>query len=309
MNWIEIIIEISSKYTDTVSELAQLVNPDSVYIEDYSQLEKDVMEIAHTDLIDNQLKNKAKNIAKIHIYLQNSKNIDSSIDFLNKKLNENHISNTITKKSISNTNEWETKWQEFYHPLKIGKNVIICPKWEKFDNKSDEIKVILNPGISFGTGKHETTQMCIEFLETLITPNCTVLDVGCGSGILSITSILLGAKSSLGVDIDPLAVKIAKENAQLNNIDESSFKFLCGNLTEKIHGKFDVICANIVSDIIIERSANITKFMHSENKYICSGIIAEREVEVINKLKQNNLIPQKIKRNKDWVSIYFKLKK
>ena len=135
MNWIEIIIEIQSKYTDTVSELAQLVNPDSVYIEDYSQLEKDVMEIAHTDLIDNQLKNKAKNIAKIHIYLQNSKNIDSSIDFLNKKLNENHISNTITKKSISNTNEWETKWQEFYHPLKIGKNVIICPKWEKFDNK------------------------------------------------------------------------------------------------------------------------------------------------------------------------------
>ena len=145
MNWIEIIIEISSQYTDTVSELAQLVNPDSVYIEDYSQLEKDVMEIAHTDLIDNQLKNKAKNIAKIHIYLQNSKNIDSSIDFLNKKLNENHISNTITKKSISNTNEWETKWQEFYHPLKIGKNVIICPKWEKFDTNSDEIKVILNP--------------------------------------------------------------------------------------------------------------------------------------------------------------------
>lgn len=309
MNWIEIIIEISSKYTDTVSELAQLVNPNSIYIEDYSQLEKDVMEIAHTDLIDNQLKNKAKNIAKIHIYLQNSKNIDSSIDFLNKKLNENHISNTITKKSISNTNEWETKWQEFYHPLKIGKNVIICPKWEKFDTNSDEIKVILNPGISFGTGKHETTQMCIEFLETLITPNCTVLDVGCGSGILSITSILLGAKSSLGVDIDPLAVKIAKENAQLNNIKEDSFEFLCGNLTEEIHGKFDVICANIVSDIIIELSANITKFMHSETKFICSGIIAEREVEVINKLKQNNLIPQKIKRDKDWVSIYFKLKK
>ena len=309
MNWIEIIIEISSKYTDTVSELAQLVNPDSIYIEDYSHLEKDIMEIAHTDLIDSQLKNKARNIAKVHIYLQNSKNIDSSIDFLNKKLNENHISNTITKKSISNTNEWETKWQEFYHPLKIGKNVIICPKWEKIDTDSDEIKVILNPGISFGTGKHETTQMCIEFLETLITPNCTVLDVGCGSGILSITSILLGAKSSLGVDIDPLAVKIAKENAQLNNINERSFKFLCGNLTKKIHGKFDVICANIVSDIIIELSANITKFMHSETKFICSGIIAEREIEVINKLNQNNLIPQKIKRNKDWVSICFKLKK
>ncbi len=309
MNWIEIIIEISSKYTDTVSELAQLVNPDSIYIEDYSHLEKDIMEIAHTDLIDSQLKNKARNIAKVHIYLQNSNNIDSSIDFLNKKLNENHISSTITKKSISNTNEWETKWQEFYHPLKIGKNVIICPKWEKIDTNSDEIKVILNPGISFGTGKHETTQMCIEFLETLITPNCTVLDIGCGSGILSITSILLGAKSSLGVDIDPLAVKIAKENAQLNNIDEGSFKFLCGNLTEKIHGKFDVICANIVSDIIIELSANITKFMHSETKFICSGIIAEREIEVINKLNQNNLIPQKIKRNKDWVSICFKLKK
>lgn len=309
MNWIEIIIEISSKYTDTVSELAQLVNPDSIYIEDYSHLEKDIMEIAHTDLIDSQLKNKARNIAKVHIYLQNSKNIDSSIDFLNKKLNENHISNTITKKSISNTNEWETKWQEFYHPLKIGKNVIICPKWEKIDTDSDEIKVILNPGISFGTGKHETTQMCIEFLETLITSNCTVLDVGCGSGILSITSILLGAKSSLGVDIDPLAVKIAKENAQLNNINERSFKFLCGNLTKNIHGKFDVICANIVSDIIIKLSANITKFMHSETKFICSGIIAEREIEVINKLNQNNLIPQKIKRNKDWVSICFKLKK
>lgn len=309
MNWIEIIIEISAKYTETVSNIAQLLTPDGVYIEDYSQLEKDVMEIAHTDLIDSQLKSKVRDIAKIHIYLKHSEKISNAIDFLNTKLNENKISSKITKNFISNTNEWETKWQEFYNPLKIGKNIVICPKWEKIETNKNEIKVILNPGISFGTGKHETTQMCIEFLEKLVTPQCSVLDVGCGSGILSITSIMLGAKSATGIDIDPLAVKIAKENAQLNNIKEESFNFLCGNLTEQIHGQFDIICANIVSDIIIELSKDIAKFMHTESKFICSGIISEREEQVIEQLKKNNLIPQKIKKKKDWVSIYFKLQK
>ncbi len=309
MNCIEIIIEAASKYTETVSSIAQLVTSDGLYIEDYSQLEKDIMEVAHTDLIDKDLKSKARDISKIHIYLQDSNNIDSIIDFLNTKLKENNISATITKNVVSNADEWKTKWQEFYHPLKVGKNIIICPKWKNIDTNKNEIKVILNPGISFGTGQHETTQMCIEFLEILVAPKCTVLDVGCGSGILSITSILLGAKSAIGIDIDPLAVKIAKENAQLNDIKESSFNFLCGNLTEQIHGKFDIICANIVSDTIIELSKDITNFMHKESKFICSGIISEREEQVIQKLKENNLVPQKIKRNKDWVSIYFQIKK
>ena len=309
MNWIEIIIEVASKYIDTVTSIAQLITSEGMYIEDYSQLEKDIMEVAHTDLIDKELKSKARDISKIHVYLQDSDNIDSIIDFLNTKLKENNISATITKSTISNANEWQTKWQEFYNPLKIGKNVLICPKWKNIDINENEIKVILNPGISFGTGQHETTQMCIEFLEKLITPKCTVLDVGCGSGILSITSILLGAKSVIGIDIDPLAVKIAKENAQLNDIKENSFKFLCGNLTEQIHGKFDVICANIVSDTIIELSKDITNFMNKESKFVCSGIISEREDQVIQKLQENNLVPKKIKRNKGWVSICFKTKK
>lgn len=309
MNWIEIIIEVASKYTETVSYIAQLVTSEGLYIEDYSQLEKDIMEVAHTDLIDNELKNKARDISKIHVYVKDHDNIDSIIDFLNTKLKKNNISAIITKNVISNANEWKTKWQEFYNPLKIGKNVLICPKWKNIDTNENQIKVILNPGISFGTGQHETTQMCIEFLETLITPKCTVLDVGCGSGILSITSILLGAKSAIGIDIDPLAVKIAKENAQLNDIKENSFEFLCGNLTEQIHGKFDLICSNIVSDTIIELSKNITNFMHKDSKFVCSGIISEREDQVIRKLQENNLVPKKIKRNKDWISIYFKTKK
>lgn len=309
MNWIEIIIEVESKYTETVSAIAQLVTSEGIYIEDYSQLEKDIMEVAHTDLIDSELKNKSRDISKIHIYVKDSSNIDEIVNILNTNLKENNISYKITKNVIDNTNEWQTKWQEFYNPLKIGKNIIICPKWKNIDTNKNEIKVILNPGISFGTGKHETTQMCIEFLETLVTPKCTVLDVGCGSGILSITSILLGAKSAIGIDIDPLAVKIAKENAQLNNIKENSFNFVCGNLTEQVHGKFDIICANIVSDTIIELSKDITNFMHSESKFVCSGIISEREDQVIQKLSENNLVPQKIKRNKDWVSIYFKITK
>lgn len=309
MNCTEIIIEIDSKYTETVSAIAQLVTSEGLYIEDYSQLEEDIMEVAHTDLIDSELKNKSRDISKVHVYIKDSNNIDRTIDVLNAKLKENNISSIITTNVVSNTNEWKTKWQEFYNPLKIGKNIIICPKWKNIDTNKNEIKVILNPGISFGTGQHETTQMCIEFLETLITPKCTVLDVGCGSGILSITSILLGAKSAIGIDIDPLAVKIAKENAQLNNIRESEFKFLCGNLTEQIHGKFDVICANIVADTIIELSKNIANFMHEESKFICSGIISERKEQVINELKKHNLIPQNIKKNKDWVSIYFKIKK
>ncbi|MDE5600129.1 MAG: 50S ribosomal protein L11 methyltransferase, partial [Oscillospiraceae bacterium] len=216
------------------------------------------------------------------------------------------ISYKITKIKTEPT-DWENKWKEFYHPIRVGRNIIICPKWKNYNLNENEIKVVLDPGMAFGTGMHETTKMCIELLEDLVTHDCKILDIGCGSGILSITSLMLGSKSTIGVDIDPLAVKVSNENAKLNNLNNNAYEFIYGNLTEKISGKFDIICANIVADVIIKMLNNIKYFMHKNSFLICSGIIKSKKGDVIDKLESKNLIVKTIKEKNDWIALCCKI--
>ena len=144
---------------------------------------------------------------------------------------------------------------------------MVCPCWETCELGKDDIRVTLDPGMAFGTGTHETTRLCMQFLEDAITPQTTMLDIGTGSGILAATALLLGAKSAVGVDIDELAVKIAQENADLNGVGEQ-IELHCGDLTEQITGTYDVICANIVADVLIRLSQTVTQFMHKASVLI-----------------------------------------
>ncbi|MEG2814177.1 MAG: 50S ribosomal protein L11 methyltransferase [Oscillospiraceae bacterium] len=201
-----------------------------------------------------------------------------------------------------NEEDWSTAWKKYYHITRVGKSIVIVPCWEKYELQEGEVLVTLDPGMAFGTGTHETTRLCMELLEKYIAPNKTMLDIGTGSGILAITSLLLGAKSATGVDIDELSVKIGGENAQLNNVYEN-LNLICGDLTEKVSGKFDIICANIVADVIIRLCKDIKNYMKPDTIFLVSGIIVERADEVIVELEKTGLkIISRLEEN-GWVAI------
>ena len=202
--------------------------------------------------------------------------------------------------------DWETSWKKYYHPVRVGKHIVICPCWEKDEVTLGEgdVQVLLDPGMAFGSGTHETTRLCMEFLEETLTPGDTLLDVGCGSGILAITGMLLGASSAVGVDIDELAVKIAGENAALNGVQVD---VRCGDLTEKITGTYDVVCANIVADVLLRLAESIVPFLHERSRLVVSGIIADRKDEVFGALQRAGLRLVAEKEEKDWVSAIWML--
>ena len=171
--------------------------------------------------------------------------------------------------------------------MPIGEKLLIRPLWEEAYDADGRIVLNIEPGLAFGTGSHPTTKLCLETLEKYIDHNSTVLDIGCGSGILSIASLLLGAKSAFGVDIDKLAVKTAIENAKENGFEFPKFDAVNGNLSDKVSGKYSVVVANIVADIIMEFNKEVADFMDDGGIYITGGIIDIRKEEVIESFKEN----------------------
>ena len=180
--------------------------------------------------------------------------------------------------------DWINNWKKYFKPIPVGKKLLIRPTWEEAENPEDRKILHLEPGLAFGTGTHETTRLCMELLEEYVKPGATLLDVGCGSGILSVAGLLLGADSAVGVDIDELAVKTALQNAELNGVKDR-FTGICGNLTEKVSGTFDVVAANIVADIVISLTGDVGRFMKPGAVYLMSGIIDTREQDVLKALE------------------------
>ena len=308
MDFTEIIIEIDTKDVETASAIANMVVPYGIYIEDYSNLETEAKEIAHIDLIDEDLLAKDRNLALIHVYISPENNPLEAISFLRERFDSAKIKHKISTQSCK-MEDYINNWKKYFKPLPVGDKLLICPSWEKCNVNSPNNRTILqlDPGLAFGTGTHETTRLCLELLEKYINSNVNVLDVGCGSGILSVAAILLGAKCATGVDIDELAVKTALENAEVNNVN-SKFNAVCGNLTEKIYGKFDIIVANIVADVIIELNKSIKNYMNENSIYLMSGIIELYKDKVLQSLEAEfNILD--LKNENGWVAIAAELKK
>ncbi len=282
MNWNEITVNVSAEALETASAIANMTVPYGIYIEDYSDLEQSAWDIAHIDLIDEELIAKDRSIAKIHIYIPEEENITEAISFLEERLSHEKIEFKVECLSVSDK-DWNENWKKFFVPTEIGQRLAIVPSWETYDNVSGRKILSIDPGAAFGTGTHATTSLCLELLENYIFEGCKMLDVGCGSGILAVASALLGAKEALGVDIDSVAVKVAKENANINSVSDI-VKFEVGDLTKTVSGKYNVICANIVADAIIMLSKDIRGFFASDAVYIVSGIIDIRADEVRNAL-------------------------
>ncbi len=305
MNWIELILEINIKDIEIASNIAHIVSHYGIYVEDYSHLKEEVEQIAKIDMIDEDLLSKDPNIAFIHIYINPEENPNEVMEFIDERFKSEKINYKIDK-SICKEEDWINNWKKYFKPTPIGKKLLIRPIWDENYNAQDRIVLNIEPGVAFGTGTHETTRLCLEKLEKYISKDDEVLDVGCGSGILSIASLLLGAKKAVGVDIDEMAVKIAAYNAEINSV-EDRFEAIAGNLTDKITGKFDVIIANIVADVIIKLADNVRDYMKPNSIFIMSGIIDTRLNDVKNKLcNQFDIIDESSE--KGWYSLIAKQK-
>ncbi len=198
--------------------------------------------------------------------------------------------------------DWENNWKQYYKPIRVGEHLVVVPCWESWEEKPGDILLKLDPGMAFGTGAHATTRLCMELLEQSVRPGCTMLDVGCGSGILAVCGVLLGAKSAVGVDIDQLAAKIAGENAALNGVSDRT-RFVQGDLTDQISGQYDVICANIVADVIIRLCPLIPQFLRPDGTFLASGIIDERSVEVEKAIRASGLAIVDRREEGGWVAL------
>ena len=280
-DWTEVKISVNADDVDKAGDIASMVVPYGIYIEDYRELEKEAWEIAHIDLIDEELLEKDRTKAIVHVYISPEENPAEAVAFLRERYSAEGIENEIDLNQCKNE-DWENNWKQYFHPIPVGEKLLIRPTWEDEFEAGDRKVLNIEPGLAFGTGSHETTRLCLETLEKHINEGTTVLDIGCGSGILSIASLLLGAEKAVGVDIDALAVKTAIENGEVNGFKEPEYTILQGNLTDKVNGKFDVVVANIVADVIIMFCKDVASFMKDDALFITSGIIDTREQDVID---------------------------
>lgn len=304
--WTEIKITVSTKDIETAGIIANMVVPYGIYIEDYSALEAETMEIAHIDLIEESLLQKDRTKGIIHIYVNPHENPLESTSFLKERLDSEGIKYEIEVGDCL-TEDWQNNWKQYYHAMPIGKKLLVRPLWENDVDAGGRVVLNIEPGLAFGTGSHPTTKLCLETLENYINSDTTVLDIGCGSGILSIACLLLGAKKAVGVDIDSLAVKTAVANAEENGFTEPVFTALQGNLSDKVSGKFSLVVANIVADVIMQFNTQVGEFLEDDGIYITGGIIENREDEVLVSFAENNFKVISRAENNGW--LVFVLKK
>lgn len=213
---------------------------------------------------------------------------------------------------LTDDEDWENNWKIYYKPLKIGDRLLVRPSWEAAEDDG-RIILSLDPGMAFGTGSHHTTRMCLEYLEKTVTEGCTVADLGCGSGILSIAGLLLGAKDAMAVDIDPIAEGIAYENAAMNNIGKDVYSVYIGNVLsdQELVNKFceekkDIVVANIVAAVIIELCGIVPNMIKPDGYFITSGIIKDRLEEVLAAMKANGFEVLDVKTSEDWCAVLAK---
>lgn len=298
MDWTEITAKVPTDKTDEAAAIANMTVPYGIYIEDYTNLEADAEEIAHIDLIDEELVNKDRTHSVIHMYIAESDNAVEAVSYLRERFSACGIENEINCVLVDDT-DWNENWKKYFKAFEVGERLAVCPSWEQYDNRENRTVISLDPGAAFGTGTHATTSLCLEVLENNVTESTTVLDIGTGSGILAIAANLLGAKSAIGVDIDAQSVKTAVQNAEINGVSDKT-EFTVGDLADKISGKYDIVCANIVADVVMRLFDNVAEYMKDDGILIVSGIIDIRADEVEKSATEHGFKIEKSLTREEW---------
>ena len=284
-DWTQLKVTVPLERLDDLVAVMSMLN-NNLMIEDYSDID---LKTCYGDLIDESILNADKTIAAVSVFLPAERPYSDAVAFLRERMGAEGIDGKIDLIGV-NEEDWANSWKAYYKPLHIGKRMVIVPAWERYEEKPGEIIVRMDPGMAFGTGGHETTRLVIELLEETVKSGMRVADVGCGSGILAICAAKLGAGECKAYDIDPVAVRVAREN-----IADSGEKNVTCDVSDLLKGvdlsggPYDLICANIVADIIIRMAPDVGRYMKDDAILLASGIITERAEEVIAELERNKL--------------------
>ena len=302
MAWLEITINTATEKINSVVTVLTAKGFADLVIEDQEEFETFLEENrAYWDYIDESLQEKLQGLSRIKLYLEDTDK--EGLDRLEKAVAELKLTMTVAELPEV---DWEESWKDNYPPQEVGEKIIVLPYWHA-DQETDRVKVILDPGLTFGTGAHPSTQMVMEKMEEVVKPGFRCLDLGSGSGILSIAALGLGAETAVGIDIDPKAEDIARENAAYNGFAAPRFTALTGNVTEDkalmaklAETEYDLVLVNIVADVIIGLSPILPEFLTERSTLICSGILDVRLPDVLAALEAVGLTVTAVKEKEDW---------
>ena len=302
--WLSFDIKCPKGYDEIISSILYDLGIENLQIDDYQDVIDFKKNQPYWVVIDDEEFTPHDNVIIKAFYEDDKVNYDEIEAQIKEFSINNNIDIQISKNKEIEDMDWANEWKKYYEPFYIG-NILIKPSWIDID-ESDHKVVEINPGMAFGTGLHETTNLCIEQLQELNLIDKIVLDIGCGSGILSVVSSKLGAKEVFATDIDPLAIEATLENANLNKI--SNINAVQGSLLDNVDKKYDVVVANILLNVLDILIPDLPKALKKDGVFICSGLINSQRDNIVNTLEKNNLEIVEVSEKGEWISIISRFK-
>ena len=309
MDWMKITVLTTTIASDIVSEALISSGSAGTVIEDKNDVALNQRPEGQWDIIDEEIARRIGDDVKVTGFYPMDERASDALSAVKEKIRnlpqlcpDVELGKLTVEASTIDDEDWAESWKKSYKPFRLGKSIIIKPGWEEYEAQPGDKIITIDPGMAFGTGTHETTGMCVALAEEYVKPGMTVMDIGTGTGILAITAAHMGAKSVLASDIDPMAVRVAKENVKINGF-EDVITCVCGDLMEKATGTADVIIANIIADVIIHICAAARGLLNEGGTFICSGIAREREDETLKALNEAGYTKLDVRHMGEWTAI------
>ena len=317
MQWLELTVQTTPQVIDLVAANLTMLGFDRFILDDEADFQTFLEENRqYWDYVDEELASSMRGVSRIRLYLEDGPAAAEQVQFLRTELRamRGRLADlepgplSLDIRTVRDE-DWENSWKQYYRPIPVGRRLLVVPEWLQTED-DDRIRVLLDPGMIFGTGAHASTQMCMQALEETVRGGERVLDLGSGSGILSITALLLGASQATGVDVDPKAEDVARENAAINGLGADRFTARTGDvltdgalMEELSAAPWDVVLANIVADVIIPLSPVVPKLLRRDGVFICSGILNVRLPEVQAAIGSAGLRIERVETLDDWCAI------
>ena len=309
MDWMKITVLTTTLASDLVSEVLIDAGCGGTQIEDKNDVALNQRPEGQWDIIDEEIARRIGDDVKVAGFYPMDDRANDTLAAVREKIRQLpdiapgvDLGKLEVQVSGVDDEDWAENWKKSYKPFRLGKHIVIRPGWEEYSPDDGDKVITIDPGMAFGTGTHETTGMCVALVEEYLKPGMTAMDIGTGTGILAITAAHMGAQSVLASDIDPMAVRVAAENVEINGFSDR-IRCVCGDLLEVAGQKVDVVIANIIADVIIGISADVRAFIKPGGVFICSGIAREREDETITALNKAGFARLDVHHDGEWTAI------